>query len=213
VDPSFDRYQQTCRQLGLEVTCEQYGRLVRYAALVREWNRKINLVSRKDTERILGYHVTDSLAVQSLVPAGARVCDVGSGAGLPGIPLAIVRPDATVLLIESIKKRSQFLRHATAELEIANAEVFAARAESLPPLECDVILSRLTGAMEDVLADCARHRRPSGVMVFYKNRESERDLKRAARSLTKLRLKTARLHDVELPGTEITRRFVVIGSA
>src|SRR5512138_41864 len=104
-DPGFPEFGSACGNLGIELVAAQYGHLVRYAALLRDWNTHINLVSRKDTARIMTYHIVDSLAVQRLLPRGARVCDVGTGAGLPGIPLAIVRPDLDILLVESSQKR------------------------------------------------------------------------------------------------------------
>lgn len=212
MDPTFDRYRQTCNQLGIDLTQEQYDLLLCYARLVRRENRLINLVSRKDIGRILTYHVVDSLAVQRLIPRDARVCDIGTGAGLPGIPLALVRPDIRMHLVESSRKRSLFLTKALAELDITNADVRNERAENVPPLGCDVVLSRLTAKMEDVLVDCAHHRKPGGTVVFYKNQECEDDLKHAARALRRLRLKVRCLHDVVLPYTKIVRRFLVIGS-
>jgi len=212
VDPDFDRYRQACNRLGIDLTKEQYDLLLGYARLVRRENRLVNLISRRDTDRILPYHVLDSLAVQSLIPQRARVCDIGAGAGLPGIPLAIARSDLHVILVESTQKKCRFLTLAVRELELANSEVVCGRSESLEPLDCDVVLSRLTARMKDVLVECAHHRKPGGKVVFYKNQECEDDLKHAARALGRLRLKVRCLQDVVLPYTAIVRRFIVIGS-
>jgi 16S rRNA G527 N7-methylase RsmG len=100
-----------------------------------------------------------------------------------------------------------------ARLGIANAEAVAGRAEDVPPLDCDVILSRLTGRMEDVLVSCARHRRPAGTVVFYKNLKGEPDIRRTTRVLAKLRLRISGFHDIALPDTNIIRRLVVVTSA
>ena len=98
--------------LGLALTPFQVGLLARYADLVRDWNRRVNLVSRRDADRILEYHVVDSLASARLCEPGSRVADIGTGAGLPGIPLAIARPDLSVVLVESSGNRCRFLWHA-----------------------------------------------------------------------------------------------------
>jgi len=212
-DPDFPTFQTACRQLAIELTQSQYGSLVRYTQLLRDWNTRINLVSRRDTGRILSYHVLDSLAVQRLIPHDARVCDIGSGAGLPGIPLALVRPDLKLLLVESSQKRSQFLRTAKSDLTLANAEVLNERCESLAPLECSVALSRLSGPLRDVVRFAAPHRRHGGTIVLYKTRDCADELRKAGRLLARLRLRVAGSHDILLPLSSIPRRFVVLSSA
>ncbi|MBN2465751.1 16S rRNA (guanine(527)-N(7))-methyltransferase RsmG [candidate division WOR-3 bacterium] len=212
-DPDFATLATACRQLELELTQAQYDNLVRYTQLLRDWNQRINLVSRRDTDRILSYHIIDSLAVQRLVPQGARVCDIGSGAGLPGLPLAIVRSDIEVLLVEASQKRGQFLRTAVAELGLADVEVVNERAESLPPLKCDVVLSRLSGPLRDAVRYANPHRKPTGTVVLYKTRGCSTELSKAARQLARGRLRVAGSHDVLLPICNVPRRFIVLGSA
>jgi 16S rRNA (guanine527-N7)-methyltransferase len=211
-DPDFASLQTVCKQLGVELTQQQYDSLVRYTQLLRDWNQRINLVSRRDTGRILSYHVIDSLAVQRLIPHDARVCDIGTGAGLPGIPLAIVRPDLKMLLVESSQKRSRFLQTAVAELGLGNVEVLNERAESLPPLECDVVISRLAGPLQDVVRHAGSHRKPNGTIVLYKTRDSATELQKAGRALARDHLRIAGSHDVLLPLSLIPRRFIVLGS-
>jgi 16S rRNA (guanine527-N7)-methyltransferase len=213
VDPDFAALTRACHTLGLDLTEDQYALLTRYAELLREWNRRMNLVSRKDVDRVLSYHVIDSLAVAGLVPAGARACDLGSGAGLPGIPLAVSRADVHVVLVESQQKRCQFLGTALRELALANAEVAGGRAEEMPPLECDVVLSRLTGPVRDTLKYTARHLKPGGSVIFYKTSATQDEFLKAARVLAHLGLRLSGQRDVVLPLTGITRRFVIVGSA
>ncbi len=210
-DPDFEALQSACKQLDIELSRSQYDSLVRYTQLLRDWNQRINLVSRRDTSRILSYHVIDSLAVQRLIPPDARVCDIGSGAGLPGIPLAITRPDLRMLLVESSQKRGQFLRATVAELALTNAEVLNERAESLPPLECDVVLSRLSGPLPDVVRYAGPHRKPEGMIVLYKTRDSATELQKAGRALARNHLRVAGAHDVFLPLSGVPRRFIVLG--
>lgn len=211
-DPDFSTLEAACRQLGVELTKQQYDSLLRYAQLLRDWNQRINLVSRRDTGRILSYHVVDSLAVQRLLPPGARVCDIGSGAGLPGIPLAIARPDLRMQLIESSQKRSRFLQTAVTELGLTHVEVLSDRAESLPPLECDVVLSRLSGPLQDVVRYAGLHRKPNGSIILYKTRDCSAELSKAGRLLARNLLRVAGSHDILLPLSSIPRRFIVLGS-
>ncbi len=212
-DPDFATLAAACRQLDVELTPTQYDTLVRYAQLLREWNKHINLISRRDTGRILSYHVVDSLAVQRLIPQDARVCDIGSGAGLPGIPLAIVRPDLRIQLVEASQKRGGFLRTVVAELALASVEVMSERAESLGPLECDVVVSRLSGPLPDLVVQAGRHRKPAGTIIAYKTRDCSAELSRAARQLARSRLRAAGSHDVLLPLCSVPRRFIVLGSS
>jgi len=211
-DPDFPTFQSACRHLGLELTQPEYDSLVRYTQLLRDWNLRLNLVSRRDTDRILTYHVIDSLAVQRFIPQGMRVCDIGTGAGLPGIPVVLVRPDVKMFLIESSQKKSRFLQTATAELGLANVEVFNERAEALPALDCDVILSRLAGPLREVVQYARPHRKPKGTIVLYKTRDSAEELRKAGRLLARHHLRVTGSHDVLLPLSNIPRRFVLLGS-
>lgn len=211
-DPDFPTLQNACRQLSLELTQSQYESLVRYTQLLRDWNLRLNLVSRRDTDRILTYHVIDSLAVQRLIPPGARVCDIGTGAGLPGIPVALVRPDVKMFLIESSQKKSRFLQTAVTELGLNNVEVLNERAESLPGLDCDTILSRLAGPLRDVVQYARPHRKPKGTIVLYKTRDSAEELRKAGRVLARHKLRVTGSYDIRLPLSSVPRRFIVLGS-
>jgi len=211
-DPDFPTLHAACRQLDFELTRPQYDSLVRYAQLLRDWNRRVNLVSRRDTARILAYHVLDSMAAQSLVPPGATVVDVGTGGGLPGIPLALARPDVKVVLIESSRKKSAFLAAALSAIPVANARLLNERAESLPALAGDVVVCRLAGSLPEVLRNAARHRRPSGTIVLYKTRGSDTELAASRRLLARWGLRVASQKDILLPLSGVPRRFVVLGS-
>jgi 16S rRNA (guanine527-N7)-methyltransferase len=213
VDPAYDRFVAACTQLDLDPDPARYELLCRYAALVREWNRRVNLISRRDIERIFTYHIVDSIAIQRFVPPSSRVADIGSGAGLPGIPLAVVRPDLDVVLLESTQKRAQFLRHAIGTLPVPNTRVLGERAESTTPLDCGVVVSRLTGPLADTLRYAARHRRPDGLIVLYKTPAGADEFACSGRILARLGLQHRRTEDVVLPLTDITRRFVFLGAS
>jgi 16S rRNA (guanine(527)-N(7))-methyltransferase RsmG len=137
--------ERAARELGVALDNGQIDRLLRYVALVRDWNRRVNLVSRRDTDRLVSYHLVDSLAAARFVRPGARVADVGAGAGLPGIPLAIACPGSEFLLVESTRKKCRFMGSVLAALKLDNARVICARSEDLDPLNCRLVLSRVTG--------------------------------------------------------------------
>ena len=107
--------------MGCRYNGDSVSKLLIYIGLVQKWNQAINLVSRSDINRLLERHVLDSLSVNSLLNDG-KVIDIGSGAGLPGLPLAICRPDLQFTLVERSKKKSRFLRLAKSELNLENVD-------------------------------------------------------------------------------------------
>ncbi|SEO39516.1 16S rRNA m(7)G-527 methyltransferase [Nitrosospira multiformis] len=116
--------------LGLSIAESNQARLLQYLALIQKWNRVHNLTAVREPEAMLSLHVLDSLAVLPHI-GGPRVADVGSGAGLPGIPVALARPEWRVVLVESNHKKVAFLQQARIELGLENVEVIGERVESV----------------------------------------------------------------------------------
>jgi 16S rRNA (guanine527-N7)-methyltransferase len=138
--------------LGLALDPATLQRLLGFADLLAKWNRTYNLTAIRDPEEIVSLHLLDSLALAPHVGKG-RVLDVGSGGGLPGIPLAIARPDLDVTLIDTVQKKTAFLRQAAASLGLANVSVECARVEawtSSGPF--DWIVSRAFADLGDFIA-------------------------------------------------------------
>ncbi len=128
--------------LGIALPEGSAVRLLQYLDLVEKWGEVYNLTAVRKPEAMLSRHLFDSLAVLPHI-AGPRVADVGSGAGLPGIPLALVRPDWRVVLFESNQKKAVFLQQARIELGLKNVEVVAERVENFSPKEkFDTVISR-----------------------------------------------------------------------
>ena len=133
--------------LGLALPNGAEAKLLAYLALLDKWNRVYNLTAVRDVERMVSHHLLDSLAAvpfyQGGEPKWVSVLDVGSGGGLPGIPLAIARPGLQVTLIDSIAKKTAFLLQAKAELGLENLRVVTSRVEGFrPDAPFDVITSR-----------------------------------------------------------------------
>ncbi|MDR1275917.1 MAG: 16S rRNA (guanine(527)-N(7))-methyltransferase RsmG [Candidatus Accumulibacter sp.] len=134
-------------------------KLCAYLALLEKWNARYNLTAVRDPESALAYHVLDSLSIVPTVAASApaRILDVGSGGGAPGIPLAIARPESGVTLVESASKKAAFLRQAAIELDLANISVHGGRIEQYhPSFGFPVIVSRAFSSLRDFVA-CSRH--------------------------------------------------------
>jgi 16S rRNA (guanine527-N7)-methyltransferase len=129
--------------LGLDLPPDAQEKLLDYAALLGKWNKVYNLTALRDEEQVISHHLLDSLSVLPHLGNAKRLADIGSGGGLPGIPLAIARPDLQVALVESNQKKSAFHQQAKIELGLANVSVHCARVEAWTPEEkCDVLISR-----------------------------------------------------------------------
>lgn len=139
-------------RMGTPLTAEQEERLLAYLALLLKWNRVYNLISRREADNLVALHLLDSLSVLPYI-SGSRVVDVGSGAGLPGIPLAIMRPDCHFTLLDSNGKKGRFRTQATIELGLENVEVMSARAEEYQPAaKFDQVISRAFATIADMLS-------------------------------------------------------------
>lgn len=129
--------------LGLDLPPSAQEKLLAFAALLGKWNRVYNLTALRDETQVISHHLLDSLAVLPHLGDAKRLADIGSGGGLPGIPLAIARPQLPVALVESNQKKSAFEQQAKIELGLANVSVHCERAEAWQPEEkCDVVISR-----------------------------------------------------------------------
>ncbi len=153
-----ERATQILNRNGLKLEPWQVTALASYAELLKDWNKKINLISRNDEENIWGAHILHSLSLlfHLRLPAGLQVLDLGTGGGLPGIPLAIARPDLHVTLLDSIRKKTLALEDITARLPVGNLQVVNARAEELardgkPARLYAVVVSRAVAPLVDLL--------------------------------------------------------------
>lgn len=162
-DPlSFDErtsiVESILRKNGLVLPETFHQALSGYAAMLREWNGKVNLISRKDEENLFEAHILHSLSIPILfdIPVGRRVLDIGTGGGLPGIPLAILRPDLHVVLLDSIKKKTMVLEDIVSRLPVGNVSILTGRAEELGKKlaaadKVDIVVARAVAPATDLL--------------------------------------------------------------
>ncbi|MGS0627225.1 MULTISPECIES: 16S rRNA (guanine(527)-N(7))-methyltransferase RsmG [Photorhabdus] len=144
----------------IKLSQQQKQQLIAYVDMLNKWNKTYNLTSVRDPEQMLVRHIMDSIIVSPYLQ-GYRFIDVGTGPGLPGIPLAIVRPDSHFTLLDSLGKRVRFLRQVQHELSLANIEPVQSRVEeylSGPPF--DGVISRAFASLQDMVSWCNHLSKP-----------------------------------------------------
>ncbi|WP_175500179.1 MULTISPECIES: 16S rRNA (guanine(527)-N(7))-methyltransferase RsmG [Pseudomonas] len=144
-----DELTQGARELGVDLSEVQHEKLLGYLALLIKWNKAYNLTAVRDPDEMVSRHLLDSLSVVPYIQ-GERQLDVGSGGGMPGIPLAILFPDMKVTCLDSNGKKTRFLTQVKLELRLDNLEVIHSRAEAYrPELPFTGIISRAFSSLED----------------------------------------------------------------
>lgn len=165
---------------ALGVSRETHARLAQYVYLLRQWNARVNLVSRLSLDDAWRRHVLDSVQLFPLIPSGARILvDLGSGAGFPGLVLAILGVPE-VHLIESDARKCAFLREA-ARVTAAPVAIHSCRIEAMAPLPADVITARALAPLSDLLDLAAPFLQPHTVCVFLKGKNAAGELREARR--------------------------------
>lgn len=164
------------KELGIDLSVEQVNSLFIYLAELKKWNRKINLTAIRDERDVIIKHVLDSLSYINGFgpPAGPRLLDMGSGAGFPALPIKVIKPDISVTLVESVKKKASFLRHVIRILGLAGAEVIDKRIEEIENSSWslyDVVTARAFATMGAALAAGAPFLRTGGLMVLSRGPE------------------------------------------
>jgi 16S rRNA (guanine527-N7)-methyltransferase len=168
LNPAASLLRQGIAGLGLvlpEAACTQ---LDLYIKLLTKWNKVYNLTAIRGEQKFVSHHLLDSLAVVPFLPAG-RLVDVGSGAGLPGIPIAVACPQHAVTLLDSNHKRGAFLRQVITELGLANVNVVVERVEMFRPTErFEAVISRAFSELADFIRMASHLCRPDGVLLAMK---------------------------------------------
>ena len=162
--------------LGIDLDADRQAALLRYTDLLLHWNRAFNLTAVRDPHEVVTRHLLDALAVLPHIPAG-RLVDVGSGAGLPGIPLAIACPQLEVTLLDASAKRVRFIRQAVIEVGLVNARPVQARAEShRPERPYDGVITRAFADLSDMLSACRHLVAADGVILAMKGQRPDAEL-------------------------------------
>ncbi|HCS94466.1 MAG TPA: 16S rRNA (guanine(527)-N(7))-methyltransferase RsmG [Clostridiales bacterium] len=182
----------------------------RYAEMLRERNEKINLTAITEPEEVKVKHFLDSCSAAELLPGGASVLDIGSGAGFPGLPLKIVRPDLTVTLLDSVNKKVAFVSDVVAELKLSGVTAVHARIEDFPHKgEYDAVVSRAVAELSTLAEYALPFVKIGGAFIAYKSEKAESEAEAAASAITLLGGRIREIREAFV-AAGLTRKLIII---
>jgi 16S rRNA (guanine527-N7)-methyltransferase len=193
------------RQIGIQLDAARSDLLIRLVDELERGNAQFNLTAIRDRPGMLTKHVLDSLTLQSYL-RGERFADVGTGAGFPGLPLAILNPERRFTLIEGTGKKARFVEQTAQALGCANVQVVNARAESYRPFELfDTVAARALASLKDFVAYAGHLCAPSGRLLAMKGKRPDDEISAVPKSFRVLAV-----HQLSLPGFADQRHLVEI---
>jgi 16S rRNA (guanine527-N7)-methyltransferase len=189
--------------MGLVLDRAALDKLGGFVHLLEKWNRVYNLTAVREPHAMVNRHILDSLAVVPYL-RGSSLLDVGTGAGLPGLPLAIARPDLQVTLLDSNAKKLRFVRQAIAELALSNVSVEQARMQEYQPGRAfDMVISRAVASLDELYRQSQHLLGPAGRMLFMKGALPDQEMAAFAPGRTALRCER-----LDIPGLDAERHLL-----
>jgi len=207
-------------ELGIVLDGRQLDALDAFTRLLLEWNAKFNLTRVTDPAEIAVKHYLDSLSLLPVVQIkpGSAVIDVGAGAGFPGVPLKIARPDLRMTMLDSVGKKLAFLEAVVRELHLTDVELIHSRAEDLGRAKSyreqfDLAVSRAVARLNVLAELCMPFCRVSGRFVAHKGPEADEEINEAGKAIGVLGGELEAVHRFALPHTDMRRTLVVVGKS
>ncbi|MBL8473273.1 MAG: 16S rRNA (guanine(527)-N(7))-methyltransferase RsmG [Rhodocyclaceae bacterium] len=162
--------------LGLALDAERQQALIDFLLLLAKWNRTYNLTALSAAEEMLTHHLLDALAVLPHLGVARRIIDVGSGAGVPAIPIAIARPDVQVVSVDTVDKKIAFQRQARIELKLHNLELQCARVETLRLAGADIVIARAFAELAEFVSVAGHLAAPGGALLAMKGTYPQQEI-------------------------------------
>lgn len=203
LQPEFDKQ---CEQLGIEVSDQQSDQLLQYLSSLLKWNKAFNLTAIRNPKEAMYLHLLDSVAVSPAVADFDSCLDVGTGGGLPGIPLAILNPDKSFTLLDTNSKKTRFLKQVVYELGLPNVSVVNKRVQDFnhdSGYAC--ILSRAIASLKDMTEWTEHLLAPQGQWLAMKGLFPQDEVDELAETI-----KIAQSNEVKVPNLDATRYFIYL---
>ncbi|MFZ2726312.1 MAG: 16S rRNA (guanine(527)-N(7))-methyltransferase RsmG [Methylococcaceae bacterium] len=167
---------QGLTELNLTLSDNQVEQLLAFIRLIAKWNKSYNLTAIRQLDDMVGLHLIDSLAILPFIQ-GQRIIDIGTGAGLPGIPLAIVLPDVEFVLLDSNSKKTRFVQQAILELKLKNVSVVHSRVEDYQPaIAFNTVTTRAFARLIDIVNSCQHLLTDNGLILAMKAQINDDEL-------------------------------------
>lgn len=213
----FDLINKACTNAGLSFDEDKYNKFIKYKELIKEWNEKINLTAIVEDEEIIKKHFIDSIKVFKFSPFKncRRIIDVGTGAGLPGIPIKIINPDIEVVLLDSLNKRVNFLNEVISSLGFKGITAVHGRAEDFARdknyrEKFDAAVSRAVANMAVLSELCIPYVKLNGYFIALKGPAVEEEIKEGSRAVTTLGGILEKVINVNIEGTDLKHNLVAV---
>jgi 16S rRNA (guanine527-N7)-methyltransferase len=198
--------QSGIKTLGLSCSSDQIDQLLAYLEMLQRWNKAYNLTAIREPIQMVRLHLLDSLAIHPYVQGAKKVIDVGTGPGLPGIPLAILNPDINFTLLDSNGKKTRFLFQAISELSLTNVTEINQRAEKYQSQQLfDIVLSRAFSSISDMLGYCDHLVSETGCFLAMKGKKPDSELSQITKDY-----KVVDLSQINVPHIESERHLIKI---
>ncbi len=213
----FNIMKEACEDIGLDFNENKYNQFVIYKDLLKEWNEKINLTAITDDTQIFIKHFVDSIEIFKFpfLKTAKNIIDVGTGAGFPGLPMKIVKPDLNLVLLDSLNKRINFLNEVIKELSLENIKTIHSRAEDLSRERLyresfDASVSRAVANLSVLCELCIPYIKVGGYFVALKGPAITEELKAAEKAISVLGGKLEKVIQVKISDTDLQHNVVVI---
>lgn len=207
---NFEQLPVAAKEFGLNLTAEHCAALQRLLDELNDWNQRLNLTAIREPEQQVTKHLLDSLSIHPYL-RGARIADIGTGAGFPGLPLALVNPDKQFVLIDSVNKKLRFVEHAAQAMGLQNVAVLHSRAQDYlskphqPEPRFDCVVSRAMGSIENFVKWCGHLCTAGGRLLAMKGKYPGDELKSLPNGW-----RIAAVHVLKVPGLDEQRHLVEI---
>lgn len=216
MDKEFElKMVKLLKQIGIELKEEDVKKYFQYMKLLLEWNENINLTAITEMDDVILKHFVDSMTVLKYIDENSRLVDVGTGAGFPGIPIAIMKPDVKVTLLDSLNKRILFLNEVVEKLDLKNVKTVHGRAEDFGNDKYnresfDIAVSRAVANLCTLVEYLLPTIKFSGKCICMKGPDAEQEIEDAKFAIKELGGKIEKVEKLTLPDSDIERTIIII---